>query len=573
MELVGVFAVAQEEHVCHQRHQCFCHILAIGVGIFEGGFYFALRIEFGFEAPHIVVGMNQIFFFDFFSTSTEGALEHPVGDEGFEEVVLEMQSVTFNFFAGHTQCGRELTEQAIHGIDGNFPNAEEAEHVVDAVGVEVFCHFAEAFHPPGAAVGYHFIPVVGGEAPVLTVGGEGIGRCTRLAVEVEVAGFHPCFHTVATDADGDIAFEDNAFLARIFVGGAHLLVEVELHEIPECHFLVFAGATVGHGFAFAFVETVVVGPLAEGGGAVEVAIVAECGVGHEPVFIGIEEGFECFAFQNFGTFLLKHLTQIASLGGIHAFVIDLRQGVEFALQGGVIVHALFICQCRKLAQVGVLRMQGVDADAIVGIRILPGVGDGGVVDGEHLQGTLTGGCHPVDHLFQVAEIAHAKATLAAKREDGHHGACHTPRRNGKARFFQFIYHGVAFLQLGEHDGAIAGFFPKHILGIAGFHCHKLEFKHTRLQTAGVERCHPFVVSMFHHGSGFVHCPIAHSGAGAHHCQHLIGCQLRSAHLQHHGIVVGGGGHHKQLTASTTLGECCAVQITVGGIVDPAVVGG
>ena len=155
VELVGVFAVAQEEHIAHQRHQCLCHVLAVLVGIFKCRLNLALGVVFGFEAIHVVVGGEQVFLADFRCALTECAFKHPVGDEGFEHVVLEVEAVACNFLACHAEGWRELAEYAIHGINRNFPNAEEAQHVVDAVGVEILRHLAEALFPPQAAIGYH----------------------------------------------------------------------------------------------------------------------------------------------------------------------------------------------------------------------------------------------------------------------------------------------------------------------------------------------------------------------------------------------------------------------------------
>ena len=83
------------------------------------------------------------------------------------------------------------------GIDGNLPDAEETEHMVYAVGIEELRHLAEAAYPPQATILQHLVPVVGGEAPVLTIGRERIGWRTGLSGEVEVFGLYPCFHTIA----------------------------------------------------------------------------------------------------------------------------------------------------------------------------------------------------------------------------------------------------------------------------------------------------------------------------------------------------------------------------------------
>ena len=105
--------------------------------------------------------------------------------------------------------------------------------MIDAIGVEVFRHFAETFHPPGITVFLHDIPVVSGESPVLSVYGEVIGRSAGLSVQVEIVGFCPCLYAVAADADGDVAFQYHTVGACVFGGGKQLQVQVELDVIVD----------------------------------------------------------------------------------------------------------------------------------------------------------------------------------------------------------------------------------------------------------------------------------------------------------------------------------------------------
>ncbi len=78
------------------------------------------------------------------------------------EVGVEPEVVVMaHLFGGEGEGRIEVSEQAVEGVDGNLPDAEEAEDVVYAVGVEVFGHFAEAGFPPGETVFSHLLPVVG----------------------------------------------------------------------------------------------------------------------------------------------------------------------------------------------------------------------------------------------------------------------------------------------------------------------------------------------------------------------------------------------------------------------------
>ena len=67
----------------------------------------------------------------------------------------------------------------------------------------------------------------------MSVYGESVGGCSGLTVQVEVFGLDPCLNTVATDADGDIALQDDSLFTRMVMSSMHLLVKDKLDEIPE----------------------------------------------------------------------------------------------------------------------------------------------------------------------------------------------------------------------------------------------------------------------------------------------------------------------------------------------------
>ena len=90
--------------------------------------------------------------------------------------------------------------------------------MVDAVSVKIFRHLAHTMLPPFVVVLSHLFPIVSWEAPVLPFGGEWIGRGSGLAVQVEVMRFGPRFHAVRADADWNVAFQQDAFLASIVAG-------------------------------------------------------------------------------------------------------------------------------------------------------------------------------------------------------------------------------------------------------------------------------------------------------------------------------------------------------------------
>ena len=145
-----------------------------------------------------------------------------------QELFTERESVTFYLFTAHGKGGYKLSQQSMHGIHRDFPDAEESQNVVDAVGVKVFSHLLETFHPPFITVVLHHIPVIGGETPVLPVDREIIGWSTGLSVEVEIIRFCPGFYTVATDTDGDVPLQHYSMLAGISGGFEQLQVKIEL---------------------------------------------------------------------------------------------------------------------------------------------------------------------------------------------------------------------------------------------------------------------------------------------------------------------------------------------------------
>ena len=112
-----------------------------------------------------------------------------------------------------------------------FPYSEESQHVVDAEGIEVLAHLPQAAFPPGKVVFSHRIPIVCGEAPVLSVAGEIIGRCPGTGVEVEKFRMKMRIGAVGAHAYRKIAFKGYAFASGIGDFFAQLLVEVELNPL------------------------------------------------------------------------------------------------------------------------------------------------------------------------------------------------------------------------------------------------------------------------------------------------------------------------------------------------------
>ena len=152
-------------------------------------------------------------FFHVADVKSEEPLEHAVVDErSREEVLTERQSEVFYLSLCHRQSRREMAEESEECFAGNLPDAEETQYVVDADGVEVLLHPLDAFPKPIYDV---CLPVVGGEAPVLSVLREVVRRRTRRTVKTEEIRMDGRLDAVTIDSDGHIALQDHPVLAGI----------------------------------------------------------------------------------------------------------------------------------------------------------------------------------------------------------------------------------------------------------------------------------------------------------------------------------------------------------------------
>ena len=106
MILIRILMVAEEEHIGDERIQTvtqpdFLFIRNTG----ESSLHLALGVVFLLHTIAAIVGRFQIFFLHFLSTLLEDTLESPVHDVRLqEEFILEMESISLNFFTGHWEC-------------------------------------------------------------------------------------------------------------------------------------------------------------------------------------------------------------------------------------------------------------------------------------------------------------------------------------------------------------------------------------------------------------------------------------------------------------------------------------
>ena len=212
----------------------------------------------------------------------------------------------------------------------NFPNAEKSEHVVHTISIEVGSHGLQTRTPPGVSVFFHLLPIVGGEAPVLSVRRKGIGRSTGLTVEVEQMRVGPGGHAVAADAYGNVAFEHNSLCASLLVCPAHLTVQNVLHKAVEGAVAFGCGVFEEVGFDVGFVVSGAAFPIAEVGCVVSVAQMAECGIGRQPVCVVFQEFFVTLCAHDAGSFFHEEVAQELGFQVLHCFIVNFGGLVECA---------------------------------------------------------------------------------------------------------------------------------------------------------------------------------------------------------------------------------------------------
>ena len=294
MELRSILMVSYKEHVADERVESVAYP-DVKVAVLTGkeSLHLALRVNLRAHLIASVVRGQQIFLAHLGGMFLKHTVEHPGDERCCEQFLLPVQSVALYFGGRHAQRRLELTQQSVHRIDGYLPYTEESQHVVYAVSVEELGHVLEPAHPPAAVVFQHFVPVISGEAPVLSVHGEVVWRCSGLPIQVEVARFGPHVAAIAVHADGYVTLQNDAVRLGIVVYGSHLRVEHILHVIPEACFGILFCARCREGFAVFLVPRVVSGPLREVGRSVAVAQTAVLCIRHEPCLSVFEEVVEC----------------------------------------------------------------------------------------------------------------------------------------------------------------------------------------------------------------------------------------------------------------------------------------
>ena len=166
MVLAFFHGVFDKEYVVDKAEETFAYTGVLFVFGLSGEVvgHLALCVEGGFEAVAAVAGVIEVHADSFCGIRAEEVFHEVVHDirSGLQVGVEPEVVVISQLVDGVWECRVEVAEEAVYGVHRYLPYTEEAEDVVNAVCIEVLCHFGEARAPPCKAVEIHFFPVVCG---------------------------------------------------------------------------------------------------------------------------------------------------------------------------------------------------------------------------------------------------------------------------------------------------------------------------------------------------------------------------------------------------------------------------
>ena len=320
---------------------------------------FALSGKFGAQTVASIPGIDEEMLTGLVGVFAEEVLEEVIHNEGGGlQVYVEPEVVIVAQFVGmEGECWIKHAEQTVELIHRNLPDAEEAEHMVDAVNIEVFSHLAETGFPPGETVAVHLLPVVCGESPVLTEHREIIGGSAGLAIEVEQLRRYPGVDRITGDADGNVALDSHTARVSVIAGSFHLFIEVILNPV---HIIYIVLALFHQLFHLFRVVNGILAPAAEVGRAVEIAEHTERSIGGKPGGIVFYEFTERGRFHRLSADFAEQLFCEFRFGSVYALVVNLLKRVEFTGEVIEISLTVGVGQLAKLAYAQIHRMQGED---------------------------------------------------------------------------------------------------------------------------------------------------------------------------------------------------------------------
>ena len=284
--------------------------------------------------------------------------------------------------------------------------------------------------------------------------------------------------------------------------------------------------------------------------------------------VAVDERFEFVGFHGFLALGGEHLAHIFGFCAVHALVVHSWQRVEFAAEALEFLTLGLVAYCAQFLQAKVHRVQGEGGVCVVGVRVGPCVGHGGVVHRQELHECLSCGHSPVDEFEQVVEIAYAEIVVAAEREHGNGGAGTSPQGHVVDESHSCQHCGGG--RIGLHvDAAVVASFPGNEFSAGGIEHHEFELRsHRSFAHRHVDFPHRIFGAI--HTACPAGIPQAKTFGGAAEGENLAWCEHRSRHAQ---CNLSRGGHiwlFGTLVPADAFGECRRIERLVEGLVLPAV---
>ncbi len=192
-----------------------------------------------------------------------------------------------------------------------------------------------------------------------------------------------------------------------------------------------------------------------------------------------------------------------------------------------------------------------------------------VVDRKNLKHALPCFCYPVNHLAQVAEVAHTKTTLAAQRENRNH--C-----SGSFPAFLVDLHFRVLVNIHRsrsnrsYSKTIKAFFPNDLTRIIVIQYNEFKVECRHIQSRQINGSHPFIIIMLNHWNRLLSIPFSKCFVRAANRQSLSFAQLRRTRLHHHCTLVIGWFTQRQFTRKYTIGKCRRIEERRGRYIRPDV---
>ncbi len=256
-------------------------------------------------------------------------------------------------------------------------------------------------------------------------------------------------------------------------------------------------------------------------------------------------------------------------GVVHALVINLRETVEFLSDSVEIFSFLVIFESADSFGTKIHRVKRENGIRLIGIRVHPGSGHGGVVDGKNLQHLLTGLHAPVHHFLDIKEISDTEIIFSPYSEHGDSRAGTFPLffRIGKAGAVDYYLLGLDFADHSEN--AVVHRLPTFHFAVAR---QNKEFIFETLRNRVEREVHfPYREPGVVHPDGPGGIPVAEISSFASYRENLIRLNHRSLYPDvERGRQRGQWCILMSAASEHSLGECRGVKRFVGRDVAPGV---